>query len=111
VRADFLALGRARFDADRLARFRGDPPTMVPVVDANPPAPSALPTAESWTWFTETHMLRAPAWRNEVTVRSLEMAGEDEPVAYLPTSARRRCCSCRRTSTPQSHRPRDRRLR
>ena len=36
---------RAQFDADREARFRGEPPAMVPVVDADPQAPSALPTA------------------------------------------------------------------
>jgi fermentation-respiration switch protein FrsA (DUF1100 family) len=84
VRADFIERSRARFDADRLARFRGESPAMVPVVDADPRASSALPTPDSWTWFTETHKLRAPAWRNEVTLRSIEMLGEYEPVTYLP---------------------------
>ena len=37
-----------------LARFRGEPPAMVPVVDEDPLAPSALPTPDSWEWFTET---------------------------------------------------------
>ncbi len=54
VRADFIAGFRQQFDADRLARFRGGPPVMVPVVDKDPLAPSALPTADSWEWFTET---------------------------------------------------------
>jgi fermentation-respiration switch protein FrsA (DUF1100 family) len=84
VRVDFIAGLREQFDADRLARFRGEPPAMVPVVDADPFAPSALPTPESWTWFVETHKLRAPAWRNEVTLRSIEMFGEYEPITYLP---------------------------
>src|SRR3954451_10818767 len=84
VRVDFIAGLREQFDADRLARFRGEPPAMVPVVDADPLAPSALPTPDSWTWFTETHKLRAPAWRNEVTLRSVELFTEYEPITYLP---------------------------
>lgn len=84
VRPDFIAAGRARFEADRLARFRGEPPATVPVVDASPVAVSALPMPDAWTWYTETHKLRPPAWRNEVTLRSLEMLGEYEPVAHLP---------------------------
>ena len=84
VRADFLAGFREQFEADRLARFRGEPAALVPVVDENPLAPSALPTADSWQWFTETGMTRAPAWRNEVTLRSVEMFAEYEPKTYLP---------------------------
>jgi fermentation-respiration switch protein FrsA (DUF1100 family) len=84
VRADFIAGLREQFDADRLARFRGEPPAMVPVVDSDPLAPSALPTPDSYTWFTGTHELRAPSWRNEVTLRSIEMFTEYEPIAYIP---------------------------
>jgi hypothetical protein len=84
VRSDFIAGLREQFDADRLARFRGEPPVMVPVVDENPLAPSALPTPDSWQWFTETGKNLAPAWRNEVTLRSVEMFTEYEPVSYLP---------------------------
>ena len=57
---------------------------MVPVVDADPLAPSALPTPDSYTWFTRTHEERAPSWRNEVTLRSVEMFTEYEPVSYVP---------------------------
>jgi hypothetical protein len=57
---------------------------MVPVVDKDPLAPSALPTPDSWEWFTETGAARAPAWRNEVTLRSVEMFTEYEPGIYLP---------------------------
>ena len=84
VRADFIAGLREQFEADRLARFNGEPPVMVPVVDEDPLAPSALPTADSWQWFTETGKTRAPAWLNEVTLRSVEMFTEYEPVTYLP---------------------------
>lgn len=83
VRVDFRAGYRAMFDADRAARYAGDPPAMVPVVDENPLAPSALPTPDSWTWFTETAKLRAPSWRNEVTLRTVEMLGEYEPGGYI----------------------------
>jgi fermentation-respiration switch protein FrsA (DUF1100 family) len=84
VRADFLDGLRANFDADRTARFEGKEPAMLPVVDKDPLAPSALPTPDSYTWFTETHELRAPSWRNEVTLRSVEMFTEYEPVSYVP---------------------------
>jgi fermentation-respiration switch protein FrsA (DUF1100 family) len=84
VRADFIAGFRALFDDDRLARYHGKEPAMVPVVAEDPLAPSALPTPDSWQWFTETQKLRAPSWRNEVTLRSVEMFTEYEPGAYLP---------------------------
>jgi fermentation-respiration switch protein FrsA (DUF1100 family) len=53
------------------------------VVDEDPLAPSALPTPDSWTWFTETGRTRAPSWRNEVTLRTVEMLGEYEPGTYI----------------------------
>jgi len=83
VRADFAAALRAQCDADREARFRGEAPAMIPVVSEDPMAPSALPTPDSWQWFTETGKRRAPAWRNEVTLRTVEMLGEYEPVSYV----------------------------
>jgi uncharacterized protein len=84
VRADFIAGTRAQFDEDRLNRFRGGVPAMLPVVAEDPLAPSALPTPDSWQWFTETSRTRAPSWRNEVTLRSIEMFAEYEPGTYLP---------------------------
>lgn len=83
VRADLRAGYRAMFDADRAARFAGEAPMMVPVVAEDPMSPSALPTADSWAWFTETAAKRAPSWRNEVTLRTVEMLGEYEPVSYI----------------------------
>ena len=84
VRADFIGGFQAQFNADREARFRGEAPAMVPVVDEDPLAPSALPTPDSYTWFTETGNSRAPSWRNETTLRSVEMFTEYEPGTYLP---------------------------
>jgi fermentation-respiration switch protein FrsA (DUF1100 family) len=79
VRQDFLAPNRAAFDQDRAARYQGEPPAMIPVVDPDPMAVSVLPTLDSWEWFSETGKDRAPAWSNEVTLRSVEMFMEYEP--------------------------------
>ena len=84
VRADLIAGFQAGFNDDRAARFRGDRPVMVPVVAEDPAAPCALPTRDSWEWFSETGKTRATSWRNEVTLRSVEMFSEYEPIAYLP---------------------------
>ena len=47
-------------------------------------AASALPTPDSWEWFSATGEARAPSWRKEVTLRSVEMFTEYEPGGYLP---------------------------
>jgi uncharacterized protein len=83
VRLDFLAPIRAQLEQDRADRYAGKPPAMIPVVDPDPMADSVLPTADSWEWFSETGKTRAPAWKNEVTLRSVEMLMEYEPSAYL----------------------------
>jgi fermentation-respiration switch protein FrsA (DUF1100 family) len=83
VRSDFLGDLRAQLDQDRQARFAGQPPAMVPVVSEDPLGPAALPTPDSYQWFTETGRTRAPAWRNEVTLRTVELLMEYEPGAYV----------------------------
>ena len=86
IRADIWDGLRGMFDADRAARYAGDEPAMIPVVsspDEQPQAPAALPTADSWKWFRETHNKRAPSWKNEVTLRSVEMFIEYEPGIYI----------------------------
>jgi uncharacterized protein len=83
VRPDFIGPLRAQLDADRDARFRGEAPAMIPVVAADPWAPSALPTHDSYQWFIETSRERAKSWRNEVTLRTLEMLMEYEPGSYI----------------------------
>jgi fermentation-respiration switch protein FrsA (DUF1100 family) len=42
-----------------------------------------LPTADSYTFFTETAATRAPGWRNEVTLRTVEYGFGYEPGAYI----------------------------
>jgi uncharacterized protein len=83
VRQDFLGPNRAAMEQDRAARYRGEPPAMVPVVDPDPLAVSALPTPDSWEWFSETGKRRATTGKNEVTLRSVEMLMEYEPGVYV----------------------------
>jgi fermentation-respiration switch protein FrsA (DUF1100 family) len=84
VRVDNWTATEELFTADRLARLRGGDPIVLPAVAADPAAASALPTPDSYEWFTKTHAERAPAWRNEVTLRSLELFRGYEPGAYIP---------------------------
>jgi fermentation-respiration switch protein FrsA (DUF1100 family) len=83
IRSDFMGQTRAMFDADREGRYEGKAPGMVAVVDPDPSAPSALPTPDSWEWFSRTGETRAPSWRNEVTLRSVELFTEYEPGVYI----------------------------
>lgn len=83
VRVDFWEATWEMLAADRQARAAGEDPIMLPVVHENPLEQSALPTADSYEWFTRTAAERAPAWRNEVTLRSLELFQGYEPGEYL----------------------------
>lgn len=83
IRADLWSAVRGMFENDRRNRYQGKSPAMIPVVAEDPMAPAALPTPDSWTWFTQTGRTRAPNWRNEVTLRSVEMFTEYEPGAYI----------------------------
>jgi len=83
VRADLVKPTQEMFDADREARYRGEAPQMIPVV-APEGEPCALPTSDSYQWFTTAGRERAPSWVNECTLRSVEMFWEYEPGAYLP---------------------------
>jgi hypothetical protein len=72
IRADVVAGVEALCAEDRLKRYRGEKPGMILVVSSDPAGPAVLPTPDSWAWFDETGRSRAPAWRNEVTLRSVE---------------------------------------
>jgi len=54
-------------DIDRHARASGKEPGLIPAVDENPLAPSALPTADSYQFFMA--WAKKSSWKNEVTVR------------------------------------------
>ncbi len=83
IRADLIAAVQGMFEADRRARMAGEPPGMIAVVSDDPNIPCVLPTPDSFQWFTETGKARAPNWRNEVTLRSVEMFTEYEPGSYI----------------------------
>lgn len=87
VRIDFWAQMDAMFAEDRLNRMAGGEPAMIPIVDEDPLAPSGLPTPDSYAFFTKTAAERAPSWRNETTVRSMELFRGYEPGAYIPLIA------------------------
>lgn len=82
VRPDLVPMLLERFHADRMARFKGHPPAMIPVVSEDPLTPCALPGKEPWEFFHGTKSF-APNYRNEVTLRTLEMAREYEPGIYI----------------------------
>jgi fermentation-respiration switch protein FrsA (DUF1100 family) len=84
VRIDDWAAMDAMFAAERQAIALGAEPTMIPVVAEDPRAAAALPTSESYQWFIATGEERAPAWRNEVTLLSMEYFRGYEPGRYLP---------------------------
>jgi fermentation-respiration switch protein FrsA (DUF1100 family) len=83
IRSDLVAAVQSMFVEDRKARYAGKPCGMIPVVSDDPTVPCALPTPDSYAWFTETAKLRAPAWRNEITLQSVELFTEYEPGAYI----------------------------
>jgi len=83
IRSDVIAAVEAMCAQDRLKRYRGEPPATLPVVSEDPAGPAALPTPDSWRWFTETGRARAPAWQNVVTLRSVELFMGYEPGAYI----------------------------
>ena len=83
IRADMISAVQNMFAEDRRNRMAGKPPAMIAVVSDDPNVPCALPTPDSYQWFTETAEKRAPAWHNEVTLRSVEMFTEYEPGSYV----------------------------
>lgn len=83
VRADLIGGIRATLDEDRRARYRGEDPAMIDVVNEDPLAPSAIPTPDAYKWFTDTCQLRAPAFVNSCTLRSLEMFANYQPGAFI----------------------------
>jgi fermentation-respiration switch protein FrsA (DUF1100 family) len=79
VRPDFLPMMRANLEGERRNLYSGGEPTMMPAVDADPMGSALMASTEAWEFFTKTAQDRAPSWRNEVTVRSLERIAEFEP--------------------------------
>ena len=83
TRPDLVPSILARLDADRQARFEGKAPVMLAVVSDQSSTPCALAGKESNAFF-QTSAEFAPTWRNEITLRTVEMAREYEPGSYIP---------------------------
>ncbi|GAA5087014.1 hypothetical protein HNP84_010227 [Thermocatellispora tengchongensis] len=83
IPSESLAEIRRAFDADRLARFRGEPPAMIPLITATPGEPAALADRQTYEWYQSIEPERLATWRNEVTLRSVESISGYEPGDYI----------------------------
>jgi cephalosporin-C deacetylase-like acetyl esterase len=81
VRADMMGAVRSMLDADRQARFTGEPPGTMPLVAPTTDALAVMPTADAWA-FTEQIRPHAPNFRNCVTLRSVDLFATYEPGLY-----------------------------
>ena len=75
--ADAMRAMRARFDADRLARMRGEPPATMPLVSNDPARPAYFNGQRPW----DNYMI--DGFVNEITLRSVERNWEYEPAADI----------------------------
>jgi fermentation-respiration switch protein FrsA (DUF1100 family) len=82
VRADHFPPTRAWLAADRMEEYTTGKVNYAPVVAAQG-QPCALPTQDSYDWFIQTGETRAPKWKNQQTVRSIELAFEYNPAANI----------------------------
>jgi hypothetical protein len=84
-----LASRRREHSADRLERFRGGVPKTVPMVaDPAEGGPASHASADAWEFFTGKNappedQWRFRKWRDELTLRSLEMYSEYEPGSFI----------------------------
>lgn len=83
VRPDILRDYHEQFIADRENRFAGGEPERVPAVSEDLLGEAVMPTKGAYEWFTEAAEERAPAWENEVTLRSVELLTQYDPVDYI----------------------------
>ena len=72
-----------RFTADRDARYAGNAPAMVPVTSRDPNEVCAFPGINAFEAFQGAQQTVAPNWRNEVTLRSLELFLAHESLGYV----------------------------
>lgn len=71
MRLDVFAQFVEALAQDRVQRYTQGEVNSIPVV-APEGQPSALPTPDSYEWFTQTGATRAPNWRNQVSLESME---------------------------------------
>ena len=84
IRADHVAAVQRLFEADREARYAGEPPRDDRGRRRRPGRCRARCRRRTRTPGSRARVAaRAPSWRNEVTLRSVEMFTEYEPGAYV----------------------------
>ncbi|KAI4717938.1 DltD N-terminal domain protein [Aureobasidium sp. EXF-10727] len=81
IRPDFVAGLNQLFQDDRHSRAAGKPAAVIPVVDSDAHKPSALPTPDSFEFFSA--WAGKSNWKNEVTVKSIEAFREYMPAAHI----------------------------
>jgi dienelactone hydrolase len=83
TRSDLVPDLLRALEADRDARFRGEDPQTIKMVDDDPTTPVAYPQTVSRNYLKgqEPH---TPSWRNEITLRSTELTRAYEPGVYVP---------------------------
>lgn len=78
-----------QYNQDRLNRFSGKSPTIVPIIsDPKSKSDASHASPDAWQFFSgnnapQKDQWRFEKWRNEVTLRSVEMYSEYEPGAYI----------------------------
>jgi uncharacterized protein len=82
MRPDVFDEFLAALAQDRAQRYTEGTGASVPVV-APEGEPSALPTPESYEWFTHAGETIAPNWRNEVSLESMEAFLEYNPAGSI----------------------------
>jgi len=90
---DMLAELRSRFAADRAARMRGEPPAMLPIVPGLTAEEAARGDDDDAVerpigndqrrWCAAIPARRLVHWRNELTLRSLELYASYEPGVHI----------------------------
>ncbi|KAK4507182.1 hypothetical protein PRZ48_000916 [Zasmidium cellare] len=77
VRSDFVPGMIQMWEDDRKGRAAGKDPVVIPVVSNDPAGPSALPTPDSYEFFTAWE--KKSSWKNEVTLKSVEVMRSNDP--------------------------------
>ncbi|WGS19209.1 MULTISPECIES: alpha/beta hydrolase [unclassified Bradyrhizobium] len=70
-------------DADREARFLGQKPATIKAVSDDPAEPCAMPGQAAYSYFMD-QAKQAPNWKNELTLRSLDLLRGLENGAFTP---------------------------
>lgn len=83
VRADQREAFLERLDQDRRNRFRGEAPVVIKSVSDDATDPCIMPGKPAYEYFMEQGRI-APNWRNEVTLRSIDLWMGTDNAVFTP---------------------------